>query len=668
MRTDGESRSSGGLRLALGVVGLAIIGVGAWRVVASRPAGPDLSAAAPLKERITAALASAASALEPQATAAAALPELGAAWKMRADRATFQDLLENEEWWGPYRTRFPLSGVVTAGGVLGALGPAIGEPGAIEAVRTAIDQGRGSGVLATAAGSFLVAAARLPPPKSRDGATGKDAVADAPIVLLGAPLDQAVLQTIAGQTGDVIGLSNGVSLLTATGPPASQALAASLVGREGAVPVALAEGRVGVARPLGEHTWLLAISPPVPPPPRDLTGVWIATPGIALLFGAIAMRGRRAPSPAPARSTPSSPPLEPEEAPRERTPAATPARPPPTQILPSGAPPAAGAEVFSAATSAMPASDEEASRPTKMGRYTLVDRIGEGGMAEIFFAAAYGAENFVRHFVLKRMHPHLSRQKEAVNQFIDEARLQAGLVHSNIVPVFDFGKAGDEFFMALEYIHGPDLSTLVQRHVAVEGGALPLPVAFFILHEVLEALSFAHEQRSKEGQPLEIVHRDVAPGNVLISYLGEVKLTDFGIAKAERRVSRTEIGTVKGNAHFMSPEQARGEEVDLRTDIFSAGVLLFYCLTGQWLYQGEATFNSVHRAAVGPITQQFSQIDQLPPEAGGVLRRAIAQAPADRYQSADDFKREVGPHAADRAELARLMAKLFPVAERRDLR
>jgi eukaryotic-like serine/threonine-protein kinase len=289
-------------------------------------------------------------------------------------------------------------------------------------------------------------------------------------------------------------------------------------------------------------------------------------------------------------------------------------------------------------------------------------------MATIFFAAARGAEDFVRYFVVKRMHPHLIRHREAVNQFIDEARLQAALVHSNIVPVFDFGTAENEYFLALEYIHGKDVGQIVQRHVEHFGRPLGVDVAFYIVHEALEALAYAHTHTSKDGSPLEIVHRDVSPGNVLVSYRGEVKLTDFGIAKADKRVSHTEVGMVKGNASFMSPEQARGEGVDLRSDLFSAGMVLFFCLTGEFLYRGETTLNRLLRAAVGPATAQFGQIEQLPLPAANILRRALAIDPASRYPSAVEFARDLTDIMSTRPALAQLMDVLFPTSLRRDLR
>jgi serine/threonine-protein kinase len=301
---------------------------------------------------------------------------------------------------------------------------------------------------------------------------------------------------------------------------------------------------------------------------------------------------------------------------------------------------------------------------TQMGRYTLVERIGEGGMAEIFFARAHGAEGFMRELVVKRMHPHLARNRLAVNQFIDEARVQAELVHPNIVPVLDFGKAGDEYFLALDLIRGRDLGKVIARHVETSGESLSLPVAFYVMHEVLEALEFAHTKKGRDGRPLEVVHRDVAPGNVLISFLGEVKLSDFGIAKAEHRVSFTEIGMVKGNASFMSPEQARGEDVDHRSDIFSAGVVLFYMLTAKLLYRGETTLNQLLRAAVGPATSQFNTLASLPPVAQSILTRALAVDVKERFQTARDFAVTLAPFMASRKELNALMGSLFPPSER----
>jgi len=167
---------------------------------------------------------------------------------------------------------------------------------------------------------------------------------------------------------------------------------------------------------------------------------------------------------------------------------------------------------------------------------------------------------------------------------------------------------------------------------------------------------------------MDVVHRDVAPGNVLVSYQGEVKLTDFGIAKAERRVSRTEVGMIKGNSSFMSPEQARGGVVDQRSDLFSAGLVLYHCLTAQPFYRGETPMGNLLGAAIGPGTAQYGLIDQLPLPAAQILRKALAIDPDQRYPTAMAFELELAPHMGTRAETGRLMDVLFPAELRRDLR
>ena len=181
------------------------------------------------------------------------------------------------------------------------------------------------------------------------------------------------------------------------------------------------------------------------------------------------------------------------------------------------------------------------------------------------------------------------------------------------------------------------------------------------MHEVLEALAYAHGRADAEGKTMGIVHRDVAPGNILVSMRGEVKLSDFGIAKSAARMSKTEVGMIKGNVSFMAPEQARGEPVDHRTDLFSAAVVLYYCLTAQFLYREGSLFSGLARAAIGPALSEFTQIDQIPPLAADVLRKGLSLDPAKRYQTAREFARDLAGHfTSGRNELADLMGTLFP--------
>ncbi len=281
-------------------------------------------------------------------------------------------------------------------------------------------------------------------------------------------------------------------------------------------------------------------------------------------------------------------------------------------------------------------------------------------MADIYTAVLHGAEGFRRIYVIKRLRPELARSRVAVEQFIDEAKLGSMLVHSNIVPVFDFGKVGDEYFMAQEYIIGRDLGRLLQRHVETTGRPLGDKLMFYIAHEVLDALGYAHAQPDVSGRPLGIVHRDVSPGNIMLTVRGEVKLFDFGIVKATQRVSRTEVGVVKGNVSFMSPEQARGQAVDPRSDLFSLGLVIHHALTNNQLYLGESTFDQLLRAANGPKTEHLRMLAGLPPAIAAILRRALAVDPNDRYQSAAEFAADLAPHAAGgKFEAAALMQTLF---------
>jgi DNA-binding transcriptional regulator YbjK len=708
-----DRRRSGALGWVLLVAGLGAMAAGAaWRAT-TRPPGPDLVASgAAAHVRIEEALASQARALEPAASAATVIPALIAALDMGADRDTFQDLLENEEWWAPLRSGYPLTAVLMGAEPLAVLGTGPKDLDSLGPVHAARERGLASGIVARDGLAYAIAAARVARNKNTTGPT--------PVVVLGARLDQAALARVSQLTGDALGLSAGGRLVEVAGPGEPGRVLAPLVSHEAAPPGLLEDGREGTAWAIGGGMWILAAFVPARAPgsPPNVAALALVVGGAVTALGAIVWlaigwaarssgdRQRRpgsqggATSAAVAKSQRAFAPTE-VVAP---TPSVRPSVGPEGALPRDGVPPAASEKgpavaPFHAASDsrrigdAGPAGDPNvahrnrtrqmpdanvsplalATAPaeigpgSQMGRYRLIERIGEGGMAEIFFAAAHGAADFVRYFVVKRMHPHVARHRDAVNQFIDEAQLQARLVHSNIVPVFDFGKAGTEYFLALEYIHGKDLGQLTRAHIERFHRPLGLAVAFYIIHEVLEALAFAHSQVDKDGSAMAVVHRDVAPGNVLVSYRGEVKLTDFGIAKSERRISHTEVGMVKGNANFMSPEQARGEVVDHRSDIFSAGLVLYYCLTGEPLYN-ESTFNRLIRAAVGPDTAQFGQIGQLAPIAARVLGNALGTNPAERYATASDFARDVAPHVAARGELVALIDQVFPSAERRDLR
>jgi serine/threonine-protein kinase len=282
-------------------------------------------------------------------------------------------------------------------------------------------------------------------------------------------------------------------------------------------------------------------------------------------------------------------------------------------------------------------------------------------MCDLFIAGLAGPEGFQRTFVLKRLKPELERNRSAVDQFIDEAKLGSMLVHSNIVPVYDFGHVGDGFFMAQEYVVGRNVGQIVERHIERLREPLDVPSVLYIVHEALQALAYAHDRTNEDGEPLLVVHRDVSPGNILVSSGGEVKLIDFGIAKSEDRVSHTDIGNVKGNAAFMAPEQARGMVIDRRADLFSLGLVAYYALLGDPLYRGSTSAEVFYAALSGPSPERLQALDRLPPFLAQILGRALAVDPADRYATAEEFDADVVGHIGPgaRAAMATLLNALF---------
>jgi len=277
--------------------------------------------------------------------------------------------------------------------------------------------------------------------------------------------------------------------------------------------------------------------------------------------------------------------------------------------------------------------------PIQFGRYQLLQVLGQGGMATVHLAVSHGAEGFRRFFVVKRLREDVAQTPQVVHQFINEARLGASLVHSRIVPIFDFGRVGNEYFLAQEYILGRDLNLLVRRARQHGEAGLPSSAVFHLAREILDALAYAHLRADPSGRPLGIVHRDVSPTNVMVTRRGEVKLLDFGIAHFERRDGMTtDAGVVKGNLLFMSPEQARGLPIDARSDLFSLGLTLFFCFTGEPLYpQDGSDHDLIVRAAHGPGPLEEARISSLPDSAAELLRTALRIDPSERFQNADEF-------------------------------
>lgn len=306
-------------------------------------------------------------------------------------------------------------------------------------------------------------------------------------------------------------------------------------------------------------------------------------------------------------------------------------------------------------------------QPIEFGKYVLVERLGRGGMAEVWKAKMVGPARFERTMVVKRILPHLAEDAEFVEMFVSEARLSARLNHANIVSVFELGLFDGEYFLAMEYVRGMDLISVLRRHAPQ--GPLPPGFAAFVLREVASALAYAHSLTDDNGVPLGLIHRDVSPSNVMIRFDGGVKLLDFGIAKALSEVgdTKTRDGTLKGKLGYMSPEQIQGKELDARSDLFSAGILLHEALAGRRLFKGthEAqTLELVLQARVEPPSR-FNPA--VPPDLDRICLKALARDPRDRYQTGDELAADLDQIANQLdwgpVRLVALMKSLFP-AER----
>jgi serine/threonine-protein kinase len=298
--------------------------------------------------------------------------------------------------------------------------------------------------------------------------------------------------------------------------------------------------------------------------------------------------------------------------------------------------------------------------PAAIGRYALVERIGEGGMAEIYAGVTTGEGSFRRPIVIKRLRPELAVDAKAVAQFCDEANLLAALHHPNIVAVQDFGRFGNQYFLAEEYVAGRDLGKVVERRFAATRRSLPVEVIAHVGVELLKALDFAHTRLDAESKPLGIVHRDISPENVMVSALGEIKLLDFGVVKAEGRLTKTEMGVVKGNVTYMAPEQARGLDVDARVDLYSLALVLYFCCAGRPLYEADTTYGLLMKAGAGPGIEERAAIRQLPRPFADVVDRATALRIEDRYPNAREMAADLESWARGGTTLtAALVSELF---------
>ncbi|MGZ3442730.1 MAG: serine/threonine protein kinase, partial [Polyangia bacterium] len=268
------------------------------------------------------------------------------------------------------------------------------------------------------------------------------------------------------------------------------------------------------------------------------------------------------------------------------------------------------------------------------GKYHLLERLGRGGMAEVWKAKALGPMGYARKLVVKRILPELACDDEFVRMFVEEARLSASLNHRNIVQVYEFGEVDGEYYLAMEWVHGRDLNTLL-RSLKVRRAEPPVELAAYVTREVCRALAHAHALTDEDGQPLRLIHRDVSPSNVMVGFDGSVKLLDFGIAKALALASenRTQVGVLKGKFGYMAPEQvdADGGAVDHRADLFVAGVVLWEMLTLRRLFKGANDVQTIGMVRDARVVPPSMHNPLVPPVLDAVCMRALARARAERF-------------------------------------
>ncbi|MBL0220714.1 MAG: serine/threonine protein kinase [Myxococcales bacterium] len=303
---------------------------------------------------------------------------------------------------------------------------------------------------------------------------------------------------------------------------------------------------------------------------------------------------------------------------------------------------------------------------TKIGRFELLHRFAIGGMGEIFLARERGVAGFDRQVVVKLLIPELAEQPDLVTLFIDEARIAANLAHPNIVQIFDFGRDDGSYFLAMEYVPGQNLARLCARAVRDPRGLFTRELAVHVVAEMARGLDHAHRAKDADGKPLGIVHRDVSPHNLLLSIHGDVKVMDFGIAKAANTLHRTATGVIRGKYGYMSPEQLAGEDLDLTTDVYSAGIVLWELTLMRRLWPGADELAVLDQARSGKVPRPTEIDPSYPRDLEEIVMHAIARDRGQRTASAGALAADLRGWLAlqgaviDRAALGAVVTTLFP--------
>ncbi|MCA9555960.1 MAG: serine/threonine protein kinase, partial [Myxococcales bacterium] len=305
-------------------------------------------------------------------------------------------------------------------------------------------------------------------------------------------------------------------------------------------------------------------------------------------------------------------------------------------------------------------------------KFEILEMIAKGGMAEVYKAKTTGLQGFEKEVCVKKILPHLTEDDSFVNMFVNEAKLAATLNYANVVQVHDLCvSAGGEYFIVMEYVNGKDLSDVI-RAAQLAGREVPADIAVYIAREVCKGLFYAHSKTDPSGANLNIIHRDISPHNVLVSFMGEVKITDFGIAKASSIMNKTAVGILKGKYGYMSPEQARGQPLDHRSDIFNTGIVLYELLVGERCFAGSSDFSTLNLMRNAEVTPPTKINRSVPPEVEAIVLKALSKERGDRYQDALALEGALADWAkkansvATATELARFMRELFAQAEERE--
>jgi uncharacterized protein (TIGR02265 family) len=299
------------------------------------------------------------------------------------------------------------------------------------------------------------------------------------------------------------------------------------------------------------------------------------------------------------------------------------------------------------------------------GRYQLIRKIATGGMGQIYLARQQGPVGFEKLLVVKRILPHLSEEEEFIEMFFDEARIAAALNHPNIAQIYELGEVGGDYFIAMEYVQGDSIRAVNERAATKRKGGMPIALKVRVIAEAAAGLDFAHRAKNPAGKALGLIHRDVSPQNILVGFNGGVKLIDFGVAKAADKVSQTETGSIKGKYAYMSPEQAKGEDLDPRSDVFGLGIVLHELLTGQRLFKRDVETATLKAVVQAKVAAPSTIVKGIPKALDAIALKALSKKRDDRFASAGDLQMALETFLTEQrmpgtsAHLAAFMRELY---------